>query len=46
MPEEIELYVERRNEARRVGNYDEADRIRQHLHARSVALMDVGMPDT
>ncbi|CAD7971866.1 unnamed protein product [Amoebophrya sp. A25] len=39
-PWEIERLVEKRNESRRVGNYEEADRIRQTLHERGVALMD------
>lgn len=38
--EEIESLIEKRNEARRVGRYAEADRIRNHLSARGVCLMD------
>ncbi|CAD7961744.1 unnamed protein product [Amoebophrya sp. A120] len=39
-PTEIERLVEKRNEARRVGNYKEADAIRHELHQKGVALMD------
>jgi len=38
--EEIEKFIDERNEARRANNFPEADRIRQLLHARGVALMD------
>eukprot|EP00930_Biecheleria_cincta_P051244 TRINITY_DN363_c0_g2_i1.p1 TRINITY_DN363_c0_g2~~TRINITY_DN363_c0_g2_i1.p1 ORF type:complete len:483 (-),score=89.23 TRINITY_DN363_c0_g2_i1:135-1583(-) len=38
--EEIEKYIDERNEARRANNFPEADRIRQLLHSRGVALMD------
>lgn len=38
--EEIERYIDERNEARRANNFGEADRIRQLLHSRGVALMD------
>mmetsp|Transcript_12876 Transcript_12876/g.20385 ORF Transcript_12876/g.20385 Transcript_12876/m.20385 type:complete len:290 (+) Transcript_12876:3-872(+) len=38
--EEIERYIDERNEARRANNFPEADRIRKLLHARGVALMD------
>jgi len=38
--EEIERMVDARNEARRQCNFVEADRIRQSLHERGVALMD------
>jgi len=37
---EIEKYIDERNEARRANNFPEADRIRQLLHSRGVALMD------
>jgi len=37
---EIEKYIDERNEARRANNFAEADRIREFLHARGVALMD------
>eukprot|EP00927_Polykrikos_kofoidii_P071190 TRINITY_DN67497_c0_g1_i1.p1 TRINITY_DN67497_c0_g1~~TRINITY_DN67497_c0_g1_i1.p1 ORF type:complete len:639 (-),score=107.93 TRINITY_DN67497_c0_g1_i1:105-2021(-) len=37
---EIEQYIDQRNEARRQCNFTEADRIRQLLHERGVALMD------
>lgn len=36
----IERLVDERNEARRAGNFAEADRIRALLHAKGVALMD------
>jgi len=38
--EEIERLIDARNEARRQCNFTEADRIRQSLHERGVALMD------
>lgn len=38
--EEIEKFIDDRNEARRANNFPEADRIRQLLHSRGVALMD------
>lgn len=38
--EEIERLIDTRNEARRANNFPEADRIRQLLHSRGVALMD------
>jgi len=38
--EEIETMIDQRNEARRQCNFAEADRIRQSLHERGVALMD------
>lgn len=38
--EEIMKEIERRNETRRVGNYKEADNIRDTLKARGVVLMD------
>lgn len=38
--EEIEKMIDQRNEARRQCNFAEADRIRQSLHERGVALMD------
>lgn len=38
--EEIEAMIDRRNEARRQCNFAEADRIRQSLNERGVALMD------
>lgn len=38
--EEIEKYIDERNEARRANNFPEADRLRQLLHSRGVALMD------
>lgn len=38
--EEIEKFIDERNEARRANNFPEADRIRQLLHSRGVALMD------
>jgi len=38
--EEIETFINERNEARRSSNFAEADRIRELLHSRGVALMD------
>jgi len=38
--DEIERYIDARNEARRQCNFIEADRIRQSLHEKGVALMD------
>eukprot|EP00418_Pyrodinium_bahamense_P072581 CAMPEP_0179088316 /NCGR_PEP_ID=MMETSP0796-20121207/40178_1 /TAXON_ID=73915 /ORGANISM="Pyrodinium bahamense, Strain pbaha01" /LENGTH=458 /DNA_ID=CAMNT_0020785845 /DNA_START=203 /DNA_END=1579 /DNA_ORIENTATION=- len=38
--EEIEKLIDERNEARRANNFPEADRIRELLHSRGVALMD------
>jgi len=38
--EEIQQFIDARNEARRACNFAEADRIRQMLHSRGVALMD------
>jgi len=38
--EEIEKMIDQRNEARRANNFHEADRIRELLHSRGVALMD------
>lgn len=38
--QEIEKLIDDRNEARRACNFMEADRIRQLLHSRGVALMD------
>mmetsp|Transcript_63083 Transcript_63083/g.137081 ORF Transcript_63083/g.137081 Transcript_63083/m.137081 type:complete len:470 (-) Transcript_63083:141-1550(-) len=38
--EEIEKFIDDRNEARRACNFPEADNIRKMLHARGVALMD------
>mmetsp|Transcript_45023 Transcript_45023/g.96056 ORF Transcript_45023/g.96056 Transcript_45023/m.96056 type:complete len:509 (+) Transcript_45023:163-1689(+) len=38
--EEIERFIDERNEARRASNFPEADRIRDLLHSRGVALMD------
>eukprot|EP00931_Biecheleriopsis_adriatica_P076170 TRINITY_DN49905_c0_g1_i1.p1 TRINITY_DN49905_c0_g1~~TRINITY_DN49905_c0_g1_i1.p1 ORF type:complete len:481 (-),score=103.85 TRINITY_DN49905_c0_g1_i1:45-1487(-) len=38
--DEIEKLIDDRNEARRANNFPEADRIRQLLHSRGVALMD------
>jgi len=38
--EEIMQGINDRNEARRACNFAEADRIREHLHSRGVALMD------
>eukprot|EP00933_Yihiella_yeosuensis_P042540 TRINITY_DN37161_c0_g1_i1.p1 TRINITY_DN37161_c0_g1~~TRINITY_DN37161_c0_g1_i1.p1 ORF type:complete len:496 (-),score=142.30 TRINITY_DN37161_c0_g1_i1:100-1587(-) len=38
--DEIEKLIDERNEARRANNFPEADRIRQLLHSRGVALMD------
>jgi len=38
--EEIQVFIDQRNEARRQCNFSEADRIRQSLHERGVALMD------
>lgn len=38
--QEIEKFIDERNEARRACNFAEADRIRQLLHSRGVALMD------
>lgn len=38
--EEILQMIDQRNEARRQCNFSEADRIRQSLHERGVALMD------
>mmetsp|Transcript_88349 Transcript_88349/g.254920 ORF Transcript_88349/g.254920 Transcript_88349/m.254920 type:complete len:450 (+) Transcript_88349:248-1597(+) len=38
--EEIERSIDERNEARRANNFPEADRIRELLHQRGVALMD------
>jgi len=38
--EEIQQSIDSRNEARRQCNFSEADRIRQSLHERGVALMD------
>lgn len=38
--DEIEKLIDDRNEARRANNFPEADRIRQLLHTRGVALMD------
>uniref|UniRef100_A0A7S4R3A8 RRM domain-containing protein n=1 Tax=Alexandrium monilatum TaxID=311494 RepID=A0A7S4R3A8_9DINO len=38
--EEIERLIDERNEARRANNFPEADRIRELLHSRGVALMD------
>jgi len=38
--DEIESLISERNEARRACNFAEADRIRESLHARGVALMD------
>jgi hypothetical protein len=40
MIEEIQQLIDQRNEARRQCNFAEADRIRQSLHERGVALMD------
>jgi hypothetical protein len=39
-PEEITRFINDRNEARRSCNFAEADRIRELLHTRGVALMD------
>jgi len=39
-PDQIEQLINERNEARRSGNFSEADRIRDSLHQRGVALMD------
>jgi len=38
--DEIERFISERNEARRACNFAEADRIRESLHQRGVALMD------
>jgi len=38
--EEIEKLIDERNEARRGTNWGEADRLRQLLHSKGVALMD------
>jgi len=38
--DEIEKLIDDRNEARRANNFPEADRIRELLHSRGVALMD------
>merc|ERR1719198_438794 len=38
--DEIERQIDARNEARRQCNFTEADRIRQSLHEKGVALMD------
>eukprot|EP00406_Dinophysis_acuminata_P058867 CAMPEP_0179275884 /NCGR_PEP_ID=MMETSP0797-20121207/34294_1 /TAXON_ID=47934 /ORGANISM="Dinophysis acuminata, Strain DAEP01" /LENGTH=447 /DNA_ID=CAMNT_0020984427 /DNA_START=100 /DNA_END=1443 /DNA_ORIENTATION=- len=38
--EEIEKLIDDRNEARRANNFPEADRVRELLHSRGVALMD------
>mmetsp|Transcript_140214 Transcript_140214/g.364424 ORF Transcript_140214/g.364424 Transcript_140214/m.364424 type:complete len:497 (-) Transcript_140214:141-1631(-) len=38
--EEIQALITERNEARRACNFGEADRIRELLHSRGVALMD------
>jgi len=38
--DEIEKLIDDRNEARRANNFPEADRIRELLHKRGVALMD------
>jgi len=38
--DEIETFISERNEARRACNFAEADRIRESLHSRGVALMD------
>lgn len=38
--EEIQVFINERNEARRTCNFSEADRIRDLLHSRGVALMD------
>lgn len=38
--QEIEKLIDERNEARRANNFSEADRIRELLHSRGVALMD------
>jgi hypothetical protein len=38
--EEIERFIDDRNEARRANNFPEADRIRELLYSRGVALMD------
>jgi len=38
--DEIEKHIEMRNEARRACNFAEADRLRESLHQRGVALMD------
>lgn len=38
--QEIERYIDQRNEARRANSFSEADRIREFLHSRGVALMD------
>eukprot|EP00747_Dinoflagellata_sp_TGD_P185536 gnl/TRDRNA2_/TRDRNA2_42110_c0_seq1.p1 gnl/TRDRNA2_/TRDRNA2_42110_c0~~gnl/TRDRNA2_/TRDRNA2_42110_c0_seq1.p1 ORF type:complete len:540 (-),score=129.25 gnl/TRDRNA2_/TRDRNA2_42110_c0_seq1:49-1599(-) len=38
--EEIQRMIDLRNEARRQCNFAEADRVRQELHERGVALMD------
>jgi len=38
--EEIEKLIDERNEARRANSFSEADRIRELLHSRGVALMD------
>lgn len=38
--EEIEKLIDERNEARRSNNFAAADRIREALHSRGVALMD------
>uniref|UniRef100_A0A7S2F2V0 RRM domain-containing protein n=1 Tax=Alexandrium andersonii TaxID=327968 RepID=A0A7S2F2V0_9DINO len=38
--DDIEKMIDQRNEARRQCNFSEADRIRQSLHERGVALMD------
>jgi len=38
--DEIEKLIDDRNEARRANNFTEADRIRELLHKRGVALMD------
>lgn len=38
--QEIERFIDERNEARRANNFTEADRIRELLHKRGVALMD------
>lgn len=38
--EEIEKLIDERNEARRANSFAEADRIRELLHSRGVALMD------
>lgn len=39
-PDEIQELINNRNEARRVCNFAEADRLRNYLRACGVALMD------